>query len=107
MGGFFEKYSFTQPEAKENISTIRIKDSPKIILKKIQGYLAANNFINIYTKDTYTEVFAIKDWLEYTFAITSDGLYADVNIYVYAQSIGKSRKALVKIRKEIFDLLNH
>ncbi|MGI6714186.1 MAG: hypothetical protein ACOX3K_04010 [Bacilli bacterium] len=107
MCNFFEKYSFTQPNAKENIATIRIKDSPKIILKKIKDYLEANDFIKIYAKDTYTEVFAIKDWLEYTFAITSDGLYSDVNIYVFSQNIGKSRQALIKMRQAILKLLDN
>ena len=104
MFSFLEKYSFTQENAKESLSTLRIKASYRFILEKIASFLAENGFEQIQKQEAYHELFAFKDECEYTFSSHASGSVAVVDIFIFSEKRGKTRKALIKTRKAIKEL---
>ena len=105
MLGLFENYSSTQENKKEKLSPLIIKNSPDNILNIINKYLVENSFEEIEKQSNFYEIFAKKGVFEYTFQAIPNGLTSILNIYVFCEKKGKSRKELIKIRlllKELF-----
>ena len=101
----FENYSSTQENKKEKMAPIVIKNSPDNILNRIHQYLTENSFEEVEKQKDFYELFGKKGIFEYTFHVIPNGLTSILNIYVFCEKKGKSRKELIKIRavlKELF-----